>query len=96
MLLSVCAESSNPLRGEDARPRLAQRFSVRPVAVRLRLRLRPRDLVLLAESAAFPEYLLSLLVCSSSSARSCVVDKPDSSRECMPCYTPEKGATNLA
>ena len=44
---------------------LVQRCTVRPTdAVCLRLRLfRPRDLVLLAESAAFPEYL-SLLVCS--------------------------------
>ena len=91
MLLSVCAESRNE---EEKMYGLSQRCKVRAAAVAARLR--PRDLVLLAESAAFPEYLLSLLVCSSSSARSCVVDKPDSSRECMPCYTPEKGATNLA
>ena len=55
----VCGVSQ--WRGKDVRPRLAQRFSVRPVAARF-LRLRPRDLVLLAESAAFPEYLLSSFV----------------------------------
>ena len=60
MLLSVCAESRNE---EEKMYGLSQRCKVRAAAVAARLR--PRDLVLLAESAAFPEYLLSSFVLAS-------------------------------